>query len=124
MADPFRLTVGWFGDTPALRLAGALRFGEPLTPIHDAVMRRANEGHQLLVIDVAGVEAADSSGLSALLDIARVFGGHRDGRVLLLHPSERLLSALALIRVTSLFEIVDSEAELLSRLGPWRRADT
>ena len=123
MSDPFRLTRGWFGATPALRVAGSLMYGEALTRIHDVVASIANQGYSRVVIDVAGVENTDSSGLSALLDITKVIGDGADRGVVLLQPRARLLTALALIRVTSQFEVISSEADVVSRFGAWRQED-
>jgi len=119
MSDHFQLTRGWFGATPALRLTGPLVFGEALTRIHDVVAGIASQGYSRVVIDVAGVEHADSSGLSALLDITRVIGGRGAQGVVLLRPPARLVAALALIRVTSQFDVVATEAEVVSRFGEW-----
>jgi anti-anti-sigma factor len=118
MPDSFRLTSGWFGGTPVLRLAGHMTYGEKLTALHDAVGLFAGDGHDRLVIDMTRVETTDSSGISALLEVRRVFGER--SRLFLLCPPERLRSALALARVASLFEVVESETELVSRLGPPR----
>lgn len=119
MCDSFRLTLGWFGDTPVLQLAGALIFFQKLRLIHDTVTRLARDGHARLVIDMTEVDMTDSSGISALLDVRQVIG-HDTGCVLLLRPSPRVQSALDLLHVTSLFEVVDSEAELVRSLGPRR----
>ena len=119
MSDHFQLTRGWFGATPALRVTGPLVYGETLTRIHDVVAGIAKQGYSRVVVDVAGVEHTDSSGLSALLDITRVIGGRAAQAVVLLRPPARLVAALALIRVTSQFDIIASEAEVASRFGDW-----
>jgi hypothetical protein len=60
---------------------------------------------------LTNVESTDSSGMSALLEIRRIFGEHHGG-VILLHPSDRLRAALAMIRVASMFDMIADEAEL------------
>ena len=106
MSEHFQLTRGRYGETPALRVTGPLVFGEALARIHDVVAGIASQGYSRVVIDVAGVEHADSSGLSALLDVTRVIGGRGAQGVVLLRPPARLVAALALIRVTSQFEVL------------------
>ena len=101
MSDHFQLTRGWFGATPALRVTGPLMFGESLTRIHDVVADIANQGYSRIVVDVAGVEHTDSSGLSALLDITRLIGGRAAQGVVLLRPPARHEAALARNRVTT-----------------------
>jgi anti-anti-sigma factor len=118
MPELFRLTLDSFGGIPVLRLGGRLVFGQNLETIRDAVRRLQREEHQRLVVDVTEVESADSSGISALLEIRRIIG-ETGGRLVLLRPSERLRGALAILRVTSLFEIVDDETALTRRVEEW-----
>jgi anti-anti-sigma factor len=110
MADSLTVAVASTGTIPTVRLKGSLAYGENLAPIHEAVVRLKREGHDRLVLDLSAVEKIDSSGLSALLDAKQTLGPQ--SRVFLLGPSERIRAALAMVRVTSLFEFVDDEAGL------------
>jgi len=56
------------------------------------------------------VDLTDSSGLSALLEIKQRVGPA--GSVVLLRPSDRVRASLAMIRVTSLFEIIEDDSEI------------
>ena len=119
MPGPFRLTVDSFDGIPVLRVSGGLVFGENLTDLRDTVRRFRSEGHERIVVDVTDVESTDSSGISALLAAGRVIS-ESGGRIVLLRPSERLRAALTMVRVTSLFEVVDDEAALTRRVAEWR----
>ena len=101
---------------PVLRLRGRIAYGENLQAIHDIVTRLHSEGHERLVVDLTHVDSADSTGISALLQVKRTVGNGA-GRIMLLRPSERVRRALAMIRVTSEFEIVEDETDLLQRVG-------
>ena len=52
-----------------------------------------SEGHQRVVIDVSAMRSTDSTGMSALLEVRRIFG-EQPGAVALLRPSDRLRAAL------------------------------
>ena len=121
VSDPLQLTLGWFGETPVVHVTGNLAYGEALQSLHDVVSRLAARGHNQIVMDLGKVEVTDSSGISALLDVNQVLGKHGAPTVLL-HTSERLQTSLALMRVASIFELVDDESELVRRFGPRRVA--
>ena len=63
-----------------------------------------------MVVDLTAVDLTDSSGLSALLEIKQRVGPAAS--VVLLRPSDRVRASLAMIRVTSLFEVIQDESEL------------
>jgi anti-anti-sigma factor len=111
----FRLTVDRFRDVPLIRLSGEMTFGEDVTALLDTVRCLATDGHARLVLDLTDVETADSTGVGALLESKRLLG-ETAGTVFLLRPPIRLRSSLDLIRATSMFEVVDDEADLNRRL--------
>jgi anti-sigma B factor antagonist len=111
MSDSFSLAVETLEGLPVLRLRGNFVYGQNFQPLYDTVARLRREGHQRVVIDLTNVGFTDSSGISALLETRQIIGEQR-GAVVLLRPSERLRAALAMIRVTSLFDILTDEADL------------
>jgi anti-sigma B factor antagonist len=112
MPESLNVEVVASGTVPVLRLRGNLAYGQNLTAIHEAVSRLRSEGHTRLVVDLSAVASIDSSGISALLDVKQTIGG-REGRVILLRPSERVRESLAMMRVTSLFEIAEGGPQVL-----------
>lgn len=110
MSEPLRVAIETVGAVRVLRLKGRLVYGQGFQPLYDAVTRLHQEGHERVVVDLTAVDQTDSSGLSALLEIRQRVGPA--GSVVLLGPSERVRASLAMIRVTSLFEIVDDESEI------------
>ena len=101
---------GASGALPIVRLSGPLVHGEHLDKLRDTVRGLIADGRHHIVLDVANVDALDSTGIAALLSIKRAIGG--TGRITLLCPTQRLRNALAMIRATVLFEMVDDEAQL------------
>ena len=116
MSESLELTTESVGGVPIVCLRGGLVFGHDLAAVHTLMTSLRNDGHHRVVLDLNGVQAIDSSGLTALLDARRTIGGNR-GQIMLLHPSQRVREALAMIRVDSLFEVIADDAELLARLG-------
>ena len=111
MSDSLSLTVETIEGVPVLRLKGKLLYGQNFQPLYEIVARLRSEGHPRVVIDLTPVQSTDSSGMSALLEVRRLFG-EQPGAVALLRPSERLRAALAMIRVLSLFEVITDEGEI------------
>ena len=64
-----------------------------------------------MVIDLTTIQSTDSSGMSALLEVRRLFG-EQPGAVVLLRPSDRLRASLAMIRVSALFDVIMDEGEI------------
>ena len=108
MSEPLRVAIETVGAVRVLRLKGRLVYGQGFQPLYDAVARLRQEGQQRVVVDLTAVDVTDSSGLSALLEIRHRLGPA--GSVVLLRPYERLRASLAMIRVTSLFEVIDDES--------------
>lgn len=101
------------GGLPVIRLTGALVHGQQLEALHEIVRRLVADGSNHIVLEVTGVDGLDSTGISTLLGIKRLVGEH--GRVALLRPTARVRSALAMIRATVLFEVVEDESQLAAR---------
>lgn len=116
MPEPLSVVVEMFDAIPVLRVRGALIYGQDLQPINQAVARLRTEGHSRVIIDLANVDATDSTGVSALLE-ARQIIGERSASVILLRPPKRLRATLVMTHVAALFEIADDEAALKARLA-------
>ena len=112
MTESLSVDVDSFAGVALLRLRGGLVFDENLKAIHDIVTRLTNEGLDRVIVDLTDVASTDSSGITALLDVKQLVE-----HMILLRPSDRLRSALAVARVTSLFEVVDDERQLSRCLG-------
>ncbi len=113
MPESLSVTVDSFEGVAVLRLRGGLVFGQKLEAVGETVSRLKREGHERLVLDLTDVEPTDSSGISALLGVRRAMGGN----IILFRPSDRLRSALAVTRVSFLFDMVDDEAQLARRIA-------
>ena len=97
----FRIESERISGAVILRCNGALVHGEPST-----MLLHAGEKHssQQLVVDLAGVDAVDASGLGALVGLEK--WARRTGlRVRLLNPSKYLRELLQLTKLDRVFEM-------------------
>ena len=111
MAKPFRISVDAIAGIPILRLGGDMVFSQNLRELRDAVTRLMADPRAVVVLDLTNVELADSSGFGALVNVAQM-SVTANGRVVLLRPSERLRSGLALMKTTWLFDFAADEEEM------------
>jgi|RhiMethySRZTD1v2_1073278.scaffolds.fasta_scaffold10917_8 anti-anti-sigma factor len=111
MSDSLSLMVETFEGLAVLRLKGKLVYGQNFQPLYETAARLRAEGHRRVVIDLTTIQSTDSSGMSALLEVRRLFG-EQPGAVVLLRPSDRLRASLAMIRVSALFDVIMDEGEI------------
>jgi anti-sigma B factor antagonist len=103
------------GSVEVVALSGTLdAWSEP--DARAALLEVLREGRVRVVLDLAQVRRIDSSGLSALLSVlkaARAAGGD----VVLLSPSDAVVSVLRLTRLDQILEAFEDEAAALARLS-------
>jgi anti-anti-sigma factor len=111
MSDSLNLMIETFEGLAVLRIKGKLVYGQNFQPLYKATARLRNEGHQKVIVDLTNVESADSTGISALLEVRRIIG-EQPAAVILLRPSDRLRASLAMIRVSAMFGVMMDEGEI------------
>ncbi len=105
------------GDVTILELAGRLILEEGEIPLRDCVDRLVAEGRTRLVIDLQGVTRLDSAGIGML--VCKYLTAFRRGGVLkLLHPTIKAEELLHMTRLSTVFEIFESEDEAVRSFGP------
>jgi anti-sigma B factor antagonist len=99
-------------DVVVLDLTGRLWILD--LPLRDLMNGLLTEGKSRFVLNLAGVDYIDSSGLGQLVSI---WGSvrNRKGHMTLLSPSKRVLRLFEITRLTSVFEICDQESEAVER---------
>lgn len=102
------LTIGKRGaaEVVILDLAGRLWILD--LPLRDLVNGLLAEGKRHFVLNIAGVEYVDSSGLGQLVSIwtsVRNKGGH----MTILSPARRVRRLLEITHLNTVFEILDTE---------------
>ena len=79
-----------------------------------AVLKVIDSGENRLVLDLAGVEFVDSSGLGAMVAILKSLGGR--GAMAVCNASTSVLGLFRLTRMDKVFSIVSSRDEAVARI--------
>jgi anti-sigma B factor antagonist len=100
-----------------LRLKGRMVLGEGDVPLRDCVNELVRRGCNKVVVDMKDVTRLDSAGIGML--VSKFLTVHRHGGVMkLLNLSTRGGHLMRVTRLTTVFEIFDSEDEAVRSFMP------
>lgn len=102
------------GEIPVAVLVGRITLGEPARSLRAYFTEMSTDGHKSVLLDLSGVSFVDSSGLGALVSGYNSMK-KRGGSVALVAVPGRIRELLELSRLTSVFPIYASEAEMASK---------
>jgi anti-sigma B factor antagonist len=83
-------------------------------PLRDLVNRLLASGNRHFVLNLAGVEYIDSSGLGQLITIWTSIR-NKTGHMTVLSPSTRVQRLLDITRLTTVFPILDNETDAIEK---------
>ena len=99
-----------------VRLKGGLRLGDAVQDFRNTVEGLIEEGDTSIVLNLAEVPMMDSSGIGELIRLYTKL--KRDGGELkLVSPGKFVLHTMNLVRVATLFDIHQDEAEAVNSFG-------
>jgi anti-anti-sigma factor len=105
------------GDVTILEIKGQLILDEGDIPLRKDIDALMEHGHVNLVFDLHDVSRLDSAGIGTLVN--SYLAAHRHGGDLkLLHVPPRANRLLELSRLTEVFEMFDSEEDVLRSFKP------
>jgi anti-sigma B factor antagonist len=102
-----------------LDLKGRLTVGEAATALREEMSRLSGSGHKNIILDLAGVEYIDSTGLGTLVvcyNTMRKAGG----ALKLLNLNRRNTELLILTKLSTVFEMFDDEQQAVNSFFPGR----
>ncbi len=102
-----------------LDLKGRLVVGEAASRLRDEVLALASAGNHRLVLNLAGVDFIDSTGLGAMV-ICFTTLKKAGGALKLCHLANREIELLVLTKLTSVFELFDDEQHAINSFFPGR----
>jgi len=102
-----------------LDLHGRLTVGPEATQLRETVQAAAEAGEKMLVLNLAGVDFIDSTGLGALV-IAFTTLRKSGGLLKLLNLNRRNIELLVLTKLTAVFEIFSDEQDAVNSFFPER----
>ena len=100
------------GDVTILDMKGAVRIGEGSIELRDAIRRLAGEGKQKVLLNLAGVNYVDSSGIGELIANYTTIS-RQGGQLKLLNLTDRIQNLLVITKLLTVFDAFDNEAEAL-----------
>jgi len=102
------ITIRVISEVVVLDLFGRLWILD--LPLRDKMNGFLNDGNRRFVVNLAGVEYIDSSGLGQLVSIW-VSVKNRRGHLTLLNPTKRVRRLFEITRLNTIFEIFENELE-------------
>lgn len=112
-----RITERQVGDVTILELDGRLVLEEGEIPLRDSVDQLVAEGRNRIVLDLRRVTRLDSAGIGMLV-CKYMTALRRGGALKLLHPTLKAEELLHITRLSTVFEVFESEADAVSSFGP------
>ncbi len=99
-------------DVIVLDLSGRLWILD--LPLRDLMSGMLNDGKRFFVLNLAGVQYIDSSGLGQLISIWTSIR-NRNGHMTILNPGARVQRLFEITRLNAVFEILESESDAVSK---------
>jgi anti-sigma B factor antagonist len=100
------------GDVTILDLSGAVRIGEGSVGLRDAIRGLADGGKRKILLNLAGVNYVDSSGIGELIANYTTVS-RQGGQLKLLNLTEKIRNLLVITKLLTVFDSYDNEAEAL-----------
>ena len=100
------------GDVTILDMKGAVRIGEGSIELRDSIRRLAGEGKKKVLLNLAGVNYVDSSGIGEL-NANYTTISRQGGQLKLLNLTDRIQNLLVITKLLTVFDAFDNEAEAL-----------
>lgn len=102
-----------------LDISGGLVVGDPASALRDKLRQLLTEGRRNVILNLAGVEYIDSTGLGALV-VCFTSVRKASGRLALLNLNRRQIELLVLTKLSTVFEIFDDEQSAVNSFFPDR----
>lgn len=109
------LEISDSGPATILALSGKIMGGPEAGQINDAINDLIDKGKRRFVIDLAKTEWMNSSGLGILIGAATTLKNN-NGKMVLIHVSDRIMNLLKITKLITVFEISDSLDEAINLL--------
>ncbi len=106
-----------------LDLRGRITVGPEATSLRDSVSRLAAAGQKNIVLNLAGVDYIDSTGLGALVMCSTSLR-KQGGSIKLLNLNRRNIELLVMTKLATVFEIFADEQEAVNSFFPDRKINT
>ena len=100
------------GDVTMLDMTGAVRIGEGSIALRDAIRGLADSGKKKILLNLAGVNYVDSSGIGELIANYTTVS-RQGGQLKLLNLTDRIQNLLVITKLLTVFDAYEDEGEAL-----------
>lgn len=104
------------GSVTVLDLEGRITLGEGSALLRELIRRQLSGGHMKILINLAGINYIDSSGLGELVSGYRAVKG-QGGEMKLLNLNKKVSDLLQITKLYTVFDIHSDEAEAVASFG-------
>ncbi len=104
-----KLTARHFGEVTVIDAEGRITLGDGASYLRDFIRNQVTQGRKNLVLVVAGVEYADSCGISEMVS-GFTYASNRGGTIKLVALTKRVKDLLQITKLYTVFEVFDDEA--------------
>jgi anti-sigma B factor antagonist len=109
----FKMTSREIGDVTVLDLDGRITFGEGGAALRDAIREKLSNGKSKILINLAGTNYMDTSGLGELVRGYRAVKG-QGGELKLLNLSKKVTELLQITKLYTIFDIHTDESQAVA----------
>jgi anti-sigma B factor antagonist len=104
----FKATSRQVGDVTVIDMDGRITLGEGSALLRDLVLENLGKGHKKIVLNLAGINYIDSSGLGELVSGYRLMKSE-DGEIKLLNLNKKVTDLLQITQLYTVFDIHNQE---------------
>jgi anti-sigma B factor antagonist len=109
----FRASSREIGDVTVIDMEGRITLGEGSALLRDLVKENLNKGRKKIVMNLAGVNYIDSTGLGELVSGYRLVKSE-GGELKLLNLSKKVTDLLQITKLYAVFDIHSQEAQAVA----------
>lgn len=100
------------GDVTVLDMSGKITIGEGSVALRTAIRRLLEESKKRILLNLAGVNYIDSSGIGELVSSYTAIN-KEGGQLKLLNLTQKLQDLLTITKLLTVFDVYESESEAL-----------
>ncbi len=112
----FRASSRDVGDVTVIDMEGRITLGEGSALLRDLVKQNVGKGRKKIVMNLAGVNYIDSTGLGELVSGYRLVKAE-GGELKLLNLSKKVTDLLQITKLYTVFDIHNQEAQAVASFG-------
>lgn len=109
----FKAASREIGDVTVIDMVGRITLGEGSSLLRDLVRENLDNGRKKIVLNLAGINYIDSTGLGELVSAYRLVKS-QDGELKLMNLNKKVTDLLQITRLYAVFDIHTDEAQAVA----------